>query len=158
MLIDFNPRFYNHMAFEVDRGLPLPWLAYLAALGDREALGQAIGEARRAGARSGRAYVHTLPTKLMLLLQVLSGAMSPEERFGLKRWMDERAGRLTDPVRDPRDRLPALAELAMQLARFARHPRSFIRHLATVDRPAPQAFQAGPAAEGLQEIIAPRVT
>jgi D-aspartate ligase len=43
LLIDFNPRFYNHMAFEIDRHLPLPWLAYLAALGDRDAFLRAVG-------------------------------------------------------------------------------------------------------------------
>jgi hypothetical protein len=31
MLIDINLRLYNHMAFEIDRGLPLAWLAYLGA-------------------------------------------------------------------------------------------------------------------------------
>ena len=38
LLVDINPRFYNHMAFEIDRGLPLPWLAYVAATRDWEAL------------------------------------------------------------------------------------------------------------------------
>ena len=47
LLIDFNPRFYNHMAFEVQRGLPLPWLAYLAATGQTEALEAAGAAARR---------------------------------------------------------------------------------------------------------------
>ena len=46
LLIDVNPRFYNHMAFEVDRGLPLPWLAYLGAVGDGEGLRAAVASAR----------------------------------------------------------------------------------------------------------------
>ena len=33
VLIDFNPRFYNQMGFDIARGLPLPLLAYYDALG-----------------------------------------------------------------------------------------------------------------------------
>jgi hypothetical protein len=37
LLIDFNARFNNHMAFEVERNLPLPLMSYLAAIGDERA-------------------------------------------------------------------------------------------------------------------------
>lgn len=50
LLIDINPRFYNHMSFETDRGLHLPWLAYLAATGDRQALRYEMQRANEIGA------------------------------------------------------------------------------------------------------------
>src|SRR5262249_55204143 len=65
LLIDINPRFYNHMAFEIERGLHLPWLAYLAATGDRRRLNAEVAKARATGVRR-RAYVHRLPTALLL--------------------------------------------------------------------------------------------
>jgi predicted ATP-grasp superfamily ATP-dependent carboligase len=130
LLIDFNPRFYNHMAFEVDRGLPLPHLAYLAALGDLDALEAATAEARAARPER-RVYVHRLSTELMLSAQVLAGSMHREERRRWRRWVTERDGAVTDPVGWGDDRGPALAAVALELAYFARHPRSYLRHLAT---------------------------
>src|SRR5690606_38582891 len=34
-LLDFNPRFYGQMAFETGRGIPLGYMVWLAATGDR---------------------------------------------------------------------------------------------------------------------------
>jgi len=129
LLIDFNPRFYNHMAFEVDRGLPLPWLAYLAALGDDAALRGAVLQARAARTER-RVFVHRVSTELMLLVQALSGAMSRDERRRWRRWIAEHDGRITDPARSDDDRRPAVAAIALEMVGFARHPRSFLRHLA----------------------------
>lgn len=129
LFIDFNPRFYNHMAFETDRGLPLPWMAYLAARGERAALAEVVAQAN-AAQPVDRAYVHRLPTQVMLWLQGLAGSMSREERRGWSRWIRSYRGRTTDPACGARDRAPAAAALAMELVAFARHPRSYLRHLA----------------------------
>jgi len=136
MLIDINPRFYNHMAFEIDRGLPLPWLSYLGALGDGEALESALQAARAdvqeaAGARR-RAYVHRLPTRLMLALQGLFGNMSDAERLRWRAWLGEHSGHITDPTTTAADRLPGVADVAFHLLNFLRHPRAFVRDLGCV--------------------------
>lgn len=129
MLIDFNPRFYNHMAFEVDRGLPLPWLAYQAALGPDAAAGAAPVAAPPAGGASGRIYVHHSLTALLLAFQALAGGMAPEQRAGVRRWIRSHRGHVTDPSRDRLDRLPGLMDLAMQAADLVRHPRAYLRNL-----------------------------
>jgi predicted ATP-grasp superfamily ATP-dependent carboligase len=129
LLIDFNPRLYNHVAFEIDRGLPLPWLAYLGALGDEVALELALRAARRDARFVGsRAYVHRLPTEIMLTLQWLFGTISRGEHGLWHRWLSERARGITDPASQPGDRLPALADLAFHALELARHPRSFFGH------------------------------
>ncbi len=130
LLIDFNPRFYNHMAFEIDRGLPLPWLAYLGALGDREALRAAVVETKAVRSER-RAYVHRLPTEMMLGVQSLSGAMPRGERRRWRRWMADHDGRVTDPAHRENDRWPAVAEVAMEILGFARHPRTYVRRLSS---------------------------
>ncbi len=128
MLIDFNPRFYHHMAFEIDRGLRLPALAYHAAVGNTSTLRSLVNDAR-AARELGRAYVHRLPTRLLLALQGLSGAMTREERERWRTWIAARNDPVTDPALRHDDRLPALAELAMEMVSFARHPRTFVRRL-----------------------------
>lgn len=129
MLIDFNPRFYNHMAFEVDRGLPLPWMAYQAALGPDAAGGTAPVAATAAAGASGRIYVHRSLTALLLAFQALAGGMAPEQRAGVRRWIRDHRGHVTDPALDRRDRFPALVDLAMQAGDLVRHPRAFFRNL-----------------------------
>jgi predicted ATP-grasp superfamily ATP-dependent carboligase len=133
LLIDFNPRLYNHVAFEIDRGLPLPWLGYLGALGDEVALELALRAARRDARFVGnRAYVHRLPTEIMLTLQWLFGTISGDERKLWRGWLSQRAGGSTDPVSQPGDRMPAIADLAFHALEFARHPRSFFGHHAYI--------------------------
>ena len=128
-LIDFNPRFYNHMAFEVDRGLPLPWMAYQAALGKDAAGGTAPVAAAAAAGASGRIYVHHSLTALLLAFQALAGAMAAEQQASVRRWIRNHRGHITDPALDRRDRLPGLMDLAMQAANLVRHPRAFFRDL-----------------------------
>lgn len=53
LLIDFNPRFFGQMGFDVARGLPAPFLVYLAAIGDIARLKSEVATAaqwRRNGA------------------------------------------------------------------------------------------------------------
>lgn len=125
LLIDVNPRFYNHMAFELDRGLPLAWLAYAAAAGDEAALRQAVSALPSDDAPSGRIYVHRFPTLVQLAAQRLTGRMTREE---VRRWRGWVAGgeSVTDPAYVRGDPLPALVDAAQWL----RHPRSFLRKAA----------------------------
>jgi D-aspartate ligase len=129
LLIDVNPRFYNHMAFEIERGLPLPWLAYLGAHGDDFGLGAALTAAARAPAAAPDAFVHRLPARLMLAGQRLAGHMSRSEGRGWRRWMKAHRAHATDPARAPGDAGPVRAEIAYLLAAFLRHPRAFARDL-----------------------------
>jgi hypothetical protein len=128
MLIDFNPRFYNHMAFEVDRGLPLPWIAYLGATGDRTRIAEGVAQARMAHTKR-RAYVSRIPMELLLRMQALSGGMRAKERERWREWMDGHGAEVTDPSTWRGDPGPAIAALALELLGFARHPRAFVRHL-----------------------------
>jgi predicted ATP-grasp superfamily ATP-dependent carboligase len=128
LLIDVNPRFYNHMAFEIDRGLPLAWLAYLAAIGDRENLKSEIKKVAATPVQP-RAYVHRLPTALLLLAQRLGRGMSREEQIRWRRWISKQGRCVTDPARAAGDPGPALAEVVLQAFSFLQHPRSYLRGL-----------------------------
>jgi predicted ATP-grasp superfamily ATP-dependent carboligase len=123
LLIDFNPRFYNHMAFEIDRGLPLPWLAYCAALGP-DAQHRSLEDIHLRPASHGGIYVHRLPMHLMMIAQRFSGRMSRAEIRAWRRWIRDRNHGLTDPAFSSRDIVPALIDFAQLI----RNPRSLLRN------------------------------
>jgi D-aspartate ligase len=108
LLIDINPRYYNHMAFEHERGLHLPWLTYLAATGDCNTLKEEIAKLKSAS-MSCCAYVHPLRTNLLLRVQRLAGKMSAEDEDHWRRRIEEYGDSVTDPVWTTDDPAPALA-------------------------------------------------
>jgi predicted ATP-grasp superfamily ATP-dependent carboligase len=127
LLIDFNPRLYGQLQFDVARGLPLPLLAYLDAVGDDRAQHQALEAARRAGATtSGRVFCHRLELHVYLATLRLLGRITRGEARAWRAWL--RAHRhAPDFTWHPGDRLPALVDLALSLSRQARHPRATLR-------------------------------
>lgn len=127
LLIDFNPRFYSQMGFDVARGLSLPMLVLHAARNDRGALADELERARSWESRGDEVYCHKTMLDLVLGLQGLSGQMSPDEVKRWRSWYATHATVATDAVRDPDDRMPAIIDAAQWVSHFARHPRSFVR-------------------------------
>ena len=129
LLIDFNPRFYSQMGFEIARGLPLPVLVWLAATGNREALGQAL-EISASWAPGGRpVYSHRFILEVLLRAQGLSGKLSATEVSYWRSWYARAEGQRTDAVLDAADLVPSLVDAVVQLKGYARHPRSFLRSM-----------------------------
>jgi D-aspartate ligase len=127
LLIDFNPRFYSQIGFEIARGLPLPLLVWEAVTGERTpTLGRHTR--RTASAGGGGVYCHKTLLGMMLVLQRLSGRMSRNEVERWRGWHAGAVGRgaLTDAVRDAEDALPAFVDTAKWIISFIRHPRSFL--------------------------------
>jgi D-aspartate ligase len=126
LLIDFNPRFYNQMAFDIARGVPLPLLAYYDAVGDRSRF-NALCRAATMPTKRGRVFIDFLSMQLMLGAQRLSGVVTREESQRWASWQEANRDLCTYAVRDPGDRLP-LWFAGMQIAlRCLRHPRAFVR-------------------------------
>lgn len=127
LLIDFNPRFYSQMGFDVARGLRIPMLVLYAARG---ADAELSAELARAGAwepTGDEIYCHKTMLDLVLALQGLSGQMSRADVRRWRRWYDDHRAGATDAVRDPGDRVPAMIDAAQWATHFAKHPRSFVR-------------------------------
>jgi len=128
-LVDFNPRFYGQMGFEAARGLDLPYLVWLAAVGESDKLAEAM--ARASEWESGRGYVYCDRFYLatLLFLQRLSGKMSSAERERWREWLDEptQRSRAFDAFESPGDPLPAVISKLRELGVAARHPRAFYR-------------------------------
>jgi predicted ATP-grasp superfamily ATP-dependent carboligase len=127
LLIDFNPRFFSQMAFDIDRGMPLPRLAYADALGDCtgfDALALAAHVGESAG---GHVYSHRVLFELMLRAQRASGHLSADEERHWRGWWSQHRADATDAVGDRGDVGPLAIDVIGHLSWFARHPRSFVR-------------------------------
>jgi D-aspartate ligase len=127
LLIDFNPRPYSQMAFEIARGVPLPYLAYLDATGQRDTLARAVREAQDEPKRGATAYAHTFLLSLVITGQALGRPLGFDAPEPWARWLKQ--NRLQDAVFDVSDPVPALLDAAAHVEQFARHPRSFVRSL-----------------------------
>lgn len=127
LLIDFNPRYYHHMAFEIARGMPLPLFVVEAALGDRAALDRLAADAERAAAPRGRAFTHWLDLRVMIHGQRLTGAMTGPDAARWRQWASAHRATVTDAVWDRTDRWPSLFDVGARLGDWLRHPRSFVR-------------------------------
>lgn len=123
LLIDFNPRFFGQMAFDISRGLDLPALAYFAALGDRDEVDRLVQRAHaRTHAGVERAYCNRVDMETVLAMLHLAGRMSSADCATWHEWLARR--RMTDAVLDQDDWLPgALVATFAVFGRLA-HPRS----------------------------------
>jgi predicted ATP-grasp superfamily ATP-dependent carboligase len=127
LLIDFNPRFYSQMGFDIARGVSLPMLVWHAAQGEQKALAEELERAREWKASGREVYCHKTMLDLVLGLQGLSGQMSRQDVAHWRAWYAEHRNTVTDAVRDPDDKKPALVDAASWAQHFAKHPRSFVR-------------------------------
>jgi predicted ATP-grasp superfamily ATP-dependent carboligase len=127
LLIDFNPRYYGQMGFDIARGLPLPLMVYEAAIGRRERLQAYVDRARSDGATDGRVFCNRFELGLLLTSQRLAGAMNAADDRRWKSWLAAHHGKITDALIDPADRWPRFAQVVHQVLRWLRHPRSFLQ-------------------------------
>ena len=127
VLIDFNPRFYNQMGFDIGRGLPLPLLAYFDALGSDAKVRELSLNAPED--RVGHVYVDLFSLRLILVAQRLSGALTAADRKRWREWYGRHSGRCTYAVLDSTDRVPGLLAALHLVVRHGRHPRSFFRSM-----------------------------
>jgi predicted ATP-grasp superfamily ATP-dependent carboligase len=127
LLIDFNPRFYGQMGFEVARGMPLPAFVYYAGHGQSsETLRRAVDHRTEPEAESYH-FSNRWVLRLVMLTQSLSGRLSPEERQALHDILHDPRSRYVDAVKDEHDAGPLMADVLLNLKHFARHPRDFYR-------------------------------
>ena len=130
LLVDFNPRFYGQMAFEIARGLRLPLLAYYSAIGDEVALSKELQLARNAVAHpvaSTSVYSLAWTLKLMIWTQSIGGHLSKAEKKVWKEWIENNDRTRFDAITGGRDPGPCLIEAMTHSWRLMRHPRDFYR-------------------------------
>jgi predicted ATP-grasp superfamily ATP-dependent carboligase len=129
LLIDFNPRYYGQMGFDVARGVDLPCMVHAAATGDAAWLAGLVEQAQATGGQGRGVYHHRFMLELVLTLQGMSGALSRSEVERWRGWLQTHAPHATDAVADRQDWKPWAVEVGRLLFLYARHPRSTLRSL-----------------------------
>lgn len=129
-LMDFNPRYYGQMNFEVSRGMRLPSIAYAAAVGDDKAL-QLLVTQSESSLRSSDATVERFCDQFMfrmlLRAQSLKGRLAPGAHRTWLQWME--AGELSDFLTADDDPAPAKVDQTTRRRHWLRHPLSTYRML-----------------------------
>lgn len=133
LLIDFNPRFYNQIGFDIARGLDIPNLVYAAMTGGDEQLDQRMESFRRRVPNAEYAFCNRFQFNLTIWAQSMFGAMSREEAARWRGWRMRPGTLVVDAAYDPGDRLPSTIDAMQQVLAFVKHPRAFFRELALAD-------------------------
>ena len=129
MLIDFNPRFYNQLAFDIARGLPLPMIVHAAARGDHAEAARLVEGARTQTPDDELVFCNAFGFEVLVGAQRIAGTMSASEASRWRSWRASHRARSIDPTRTPDDGLPGIMDACAQLYGYARHPRAFLRRL-----------------------------
>jgi predicted ATP-grasp superfamily ATP-dependent carboligase len=129
-LLDFNPRFFNQMGIDIRRGVPLPLMACLDAVGETEALKATVAMAKNARENENPVFLDSFTLRAVILAQVLTGQITSVDYNRWRAWQKRHAHDAVDFVRDDQDRMPtvihALSEIMLgirAIPRFLRQPR-----------------------------------
>jgi predicted ATP-grasp superfamily ATP-dependent carboligase len=122
-VIDFNPRLYNQIGLDIGRGMPLPLLACFDALGDEEALRQAV-EAAQAETGNRAVFYDRFTLRAMLFAMAMTLRISREELAYWRSWIRENSAHAIDAAAARGDPMPgvihSLSETCLGLKSIAR--------------------------------------
>jgi D-aspartate ligase len=127
MLIDFNGRFYNQIAFDIARGMELPALAYAAATRNQAEVTRLMAHGNSEKRDDVAGLCNHFAFVTMVKTQRILRTMSREDAARWLSWSRGSHGTMIDAVKDPYDRLPAFLDVAQYLLHALRHPRAFVR-------------------------------
>ena len=131
LLIDFNGRFYNQLAFDIARGMDLPRLVYAGSIRNENELAPLIAAVQRRDKGHRLVFCDRFGLSLTVATHRAFGKMTSEEAAVWRQWRTDCGGNIVDAVRDTDDPVPALIDAAQQVMRSIRHPRAYLRHMAS---------------------------
>jgi len=129
LLIDFNGRFYNQLAFDVARGMDLAGLAYAGAVGDEAEAGRLMAGVPTDADREDVAFCNRFGLEVTIGAQRLFGAMSRQEATQWHKWRTVPGRRIIDAAADEDDPRPFACDVAQQILHYVLHPRAFVRQI-----------------------------
>lgn len=130
LLIDFNGRFYNQLAFDIARGMDLPGMAYAGATGATDELERLIYRAALRDNEPSLAFCNGFGLSLSVAAQQVFKRMSKEEAARWREWRKTYEGRVVDAIHDSDDPLPSVIDVASRVGQYIRYPQKFFSEMA----------------------------
>jgi D-aspartate ligase len=132
MLIDFNGRFYNQIAFDIARGIELPALAYAAATRNQAEVTKLMTHGDLGTQDNVAGFCNHFGVAVTIKTQRIMRTMSRKEAARWLYWSKGSHGAMIDAVKDPQGVLPAFVDVAQYLLQALRHPRHFVRYYGNI--------------------------
>lgn len=126
-VIDFNPRLFNQIGLDLRRGLPLPMLAYLDALGEAEAVRTLAAEAQQEDPAEKVVFCDTFTLHAILLAQTLCLRARPRDLAHWLAWAAQNRARMVHLASDPDDPMPGIIHILSELYLGFRAAPRFVR-------------------------------
>ena len=114
-VIDFNPRFYNQMAMDIRRGMPLPLMACLDACGEQQVLRDVVTKAQEGDDAAGSVFCDRFTMAAILFAQTVTSRVSREDRAYWRGWIKRNADRAVDAVLDYHDPMPIIFHVLLEI-------------------------------------------
>jgi D-aspartate ligase len=131
LLIDFNPRFFGQMGFDVARGLPSPYLVYLAAMNEVDRLRTEVDAALAWKRPAGHMFFvnRTSLAWTRVVERLVGRARSTARHEALESALNSTGPHplVLDFATDAVDFVPGLLDGVQQIAGVLRHPRAALR-------------------------------
>jgi biotin carboxylase len=130
LLIDFNARFYNQLAFDIARGMDVPRMVYAGAIGATEDLEQFVSQVPLRDKEQHLVFCNGFGLSLSVAAQRIFKKMPREEAAHWLEWRRRHEGRVVDAIYDPNDTLPGVFDIASRLGQYVRYPQKFLKDMA----------------------------
>jgi predicted ATP-grasp superfamily ATP-dependent carboligase len=142
--IDFNPRLFNQIGMDIRRGMPLPLLACLDAVGETPSLRDAVAKAQTESEEQ-TVFCDRFTLRAILFAQTMTARISYEDRAYWRAWMKRHAADAVDYAVDYSDPMPgiihALSDIYLGIKAFPR----FLRSMPRASRKEPRVLTKGPS-------------
>ncbi|MBN9081977.1 MAG: ATP-grasp domain-containing protein [Rhizobiales bacterium 62-17] len=126
-VIDFNPRLFNQIGLDLRRGLPLPMLAYLDALGETDAVRALAAEAQHEDPTEKTAFCDNFTLHAILLAQTLCMRIRLEDLAHWRRWARQNRAHMVHFASNRQDPMPGIVHILSELYLGFRAAPRFVR-------------------------------
>lgn len=131
--IDFNPRLYHQIGLDIRRGMPLPLLACLDAVGEEASLRIAVAKAQAEEPNGKTVFCDRFTLRAILFALAITSRISRQDCAYWRAWTNRNVAYTVDAAADATDRMPglvhALSEISLGLKAIPRFLRSTPRRL-----------------------------
>lgn len=126
-VIDFNPRLFNQIGLDLRRGLPLPMLAYLDALGETEAVRTLAAEAEHEAPAGKVVFSDNFTLHVILLAQTLCMRARLKDLAYWRGWARQNRARMVHFASDRSDPMPGIIHILSEIYLGFRAAPRFVR-------------------------------